>query len=429
MQLLAAVKKKFLHDDLRRSSSLLIAAQGINAAAAFVFWVVCARLFPAAQVGLATAFISFGLLVAAFTHLGLPTTVLRFLPTSKQRGGLFTAAVSLVALSSLVGGILAVFLIGHLAPKLSFVQHSLVLSLMLVAIVVGTALGSLLDGVLASLRKSQYVLSKAVVTNAPRVVLPFVIAALGVRGMVGVYSGMLLLGIAYSLIIIVKKFLERGSLRPHFGELSAHRKFAAANYFGSMFGILPGTLTPLIVLQILGPSQAAFFYMPMQLAVFLGIISSSTCQALLAETAQSDDPAAHRKHVINATKHLYQLLVPAALFLSLAGWVILRIYGAAYAAHGLLPLVILCASSLLVAVNWIGDTWLNIQKKSTAYFLMNALNAAAVVGCVYALAGNGLVGVAWGWLLGQTLSAGVYVLIFGQDHLVTLGVKILRKIA
>jgi O-antigen/teichoic acid export membrane protein len=429
MQLLTAVKSKFLHDDLRRSSSLLIAAQGINAAAAFAFWVVCARLFPASQVGLATAFISFGLLVAAFTHLGLPTTVLRFLPASKQRGGLFSAAVSLVALSSLVGGILAVFLIGHLAPKLSFVQHSLVLSLMLVAIVVGTALGSLLDGVLASLRKSQYVLSKAVLTNVPRVVLPFVIAALGVQGMAGVYSGMLLLGVVYSLVIIVKKFLERGSLKPRFAQLRAHRNFAAANYFGSMFGILPGTLTPLIVLQILGPSQAAFFYMPMQLAVFLGIISSSTCQALLAETAQSDDIALHRKHVLNATKHLYQLLIPAALFLSAAGWVILRIYGAAYAAHGLLPLVILCAASLLVAVNWIGDTWLNIQKKPVAYFLMNALNAVTVVGFVYLLAGNGLVGVAWGWFLGQALSAGAYVLLFGQDHLVALGVKILRKIA
>ena len=274
LRTLAALKHRFLRDDLHRSSTLLIAAQGVNAVSAFAFWLICARLFPASQVGLATAFISFGLLVATFTHVGLPTTVLRFLPTSKQPGGLFSAAVLLVTLSSLAGGGLAIWAISHLAPRLSFVQHSLILSLMLVAIVVGSALGGLLDGALSSLRASQFVFIKALLTNAPRVLLPFAIAALGMRGMVGVYSGILLLGVGYSLAIATRRFYRRGNalggLRPRLTELRAHRNFAAANYLGSMFGILPGTLTPLIVLQILGPTQAAFFYMPMQLAVFFG---------------------------------------------------------------------------------------------------------------------------------------------------------------
>ena len=419
LRTLAALKHRFLRDDLHRSSTLLIAAQGVNAVSAFAFWLICARLFPASQVGLATAFISFGLLVATFTHVGLPTTVLRFLPTSKQPGGLFSAAVLLVTLSSLAGGGLAIWAISHLAPRLSFVQHSLILSLMLVAIVVGSALGGLLDGALSSLRASQFVFIKALLTNAPRVLLPFAIAALGMRGMVGVYSGILLLGVGYSLAIATRRFYRRGNalggLRPRLTELRAHRNFAAANYLGSMFGILPGTLTPLIVLQILGPTQAAFFYMPMQLAVFLGIISSSTCQALLAETAQTDDADAHRRHLLSAAKHLYQLLLPAAIVLCAIGWVILRIYGAAYAAHGFLPLTILCAASLFVAVNWLGDTWLNIQKKSAAYFVMNALNALTVVGSVYLLAGHGLVGVACGWLIGQALSAVIYVVFFVHE--------------
>lgn len=420
MDLLQRLKRHMLHDDLRRSSTLLIGAQAINAGAAFVFWALCARLFPAREVGLATALISYGLLVATFTQLGLPVTVLRFLPASQRRGGLFSAAVLLVGLSSLLGGLLAIFGIHLLAPKLAFVQSSAVLSLMLVAIVVGSALGSLLDGVLASLKKSQYVLGKSLLTNIPRVVLPFAIAVLGVQGMAGVYSGMLLLGAMYSLTVIVRKFMQRGSLRPQFAELIRHRSFAAANYFGSMFGILPGTLTPLIVLQKLGPAQAAFFYMPMQLAVFLGIIASSTCQALLAETAHSDDAAEHRRHVLNAIKHLYRMLVPAVLGLGLVGWVILRVYGQQYAAHGFVPLLILCAASLLVAVNWLGDTWLNIQKKPVAYFLMNACNALTVVGSVFLLAGHGLVGVACGWLTGQALSAAVYVGIFARDYLPAL---------
>jgi O-antigen/teichoic acid export membrane protein len=421
---LLALKHHLLHNDLRRSSTLLIGAQAINAGAAFVFWVLCARLFPAREVGLATAFISYGILAAAFTHLGLPITTLRFLPTSKNRGGLFTASLLAVMLCSSVGGVLALLGVGVLAPKLSFVHSSLVLSLMLVAIVAGTALGNLLDGVLASLKKTQYVLGKAVLTNTPRVVLPLVVLGLGVQGMVGVYAAMLLLGVAYAGVVIVRKFLERGSLRPQFSELVRHRSFALANYFGGMFGVLPSTLTPIIVLNRLGAAEAAFFYMPMQLAVVLGIISSATCQALLAETAQEDDAEKHRLHVLNAMAHLYRLLVPAAIGLALLGWVILRVYGVQYAAHGFYPLLILCAASLLVAVNWLGDTWLNIQKKSVAFFLMNAFNALVVVGSVYLLAGHGLVGVAWGWLIGQVVSAAVYVALFMRDYLPVLAAKL-----
>jgi O-antigen/teichoic acid export membrane protein len=184
-----------------------------------------------------------------------------------------------------------------------------------------------------------------------------------------------------------------------------------------MCGILPGTLTPLIVLDKLGPAEAAFFYIPMQLAVFLGIIASSTCQALLAETARTNSFAAQRRLVLRAAKHLYRLLVPAALGLSLFGWIVLRVYGAAYALHGFLALGVLCLASLLVAVNWLGDTWLNIQKKPVAYFLMNALNALTVVGSVYGLAGHGLLGVAIGWAVGQALSAAVYVAVFARGYL------------
>jgi O-antigen/teichoic acid export membrane protein len=236
------------------------------------------------------------------------------------------------------------------------------------------------------------------------------------QGMVGVYAAMLLLGTGFSLTMIVRRLLRGDSLRPRVRELTRHRNFAAANYFGSMFGILPGTLTPLIVLDKLGPAQAAFFYMPMQLAVFLGIIASSTCQALLAEAGHTDNSAAQRAHMLAAARHLYQLLVPAALGLSLFGWIILRVYGAAYAANGLLPLGLLCLASLLVAANWLGDTWLNIQKKSTAYFLMNACNAVAVAGSVLLLSGHGLLGVACGWLIGQALSAAVYAALFARDY-------------
>lgn len=368
-------------------------------------------------------------MVATFTQLGLPITTLRFLPSTKRRSRLLSAATICIVVASILGGIAGLATIGLLAPKLGFVHHSALLIVMLVMVILGTSLAALTDGVMTSLKKSEYVFSKAILMNIPRVVLPFTIASLGTQGVVGVYAAVTMIGAIYGLSVIKKKWLKSGSMRPDFSELLRHRKFAAANYFGSMFGILPGTLTPLIVLDKLGATQAAFFYMPMQMAVFLGVICSSSCQALLAETAQNDDSAQHVAHAIRATKHLYRMLTPAALLMGVMGWGILRIYGPSYAHQGYLPLIILCAASLLVAANWIGDTWLNIKQRPMAYFLMNACNAIAVVGSVYVLAGHGLVGVATGWLIGQVISAAIYVVLFARDQLLALRLKVLRYTA
>ncbi|HEX7963197.1 MAG TPA: hypothetical protein VF466_01260 [Candidatus Saccharimonadales bacterium] len=425
MGLLQRLKQHVLHDDLRRSSTLLVLSQAVNAAGAFLFWMLCARLFPASQIGLATAFISYGALVAAFTHLGLPVTVLRFLPMSKRRGGLFSAAMLLVTVCSLLGGVIALAAIRLLAPRLVFAQHDAGLALLLVLLVAVGALAGLMDSVLTALKKSGYVLGKTAIVTLPRLLSVFTVAGLGLGGLVGLYTLSLLGGVVFAAVLIARRLKHSGLLSPAFGELYPHRAFAAANYFGSMFGILPGTLVPLIVLAKLGPTQAAFFYMPMQLAVFLGIIASSTCQALLAAVAHDDNPAMYRAYVVKAARHLYRLLIPAALCMVLLGWVVLHLYGAAYAAHGYAPLLILCAASLLVGLNWLGDAWLNIQKRGRAYFLMNAVNALAVVAGVYALAGRGLVGVAAGWLLGQTVSAAIYVALFARSQLaILLGVKI-----
>ena len=83
-------------------------------------------------------------------------------------------------------------------------------------------------------------------------------------------------------------------------------------------------------------------------------------------------------------------------------------------------MIIIIISGLFVGLNWLGDTWLNITKRHKDYFLMNAFNSIAVVGSVYLFSKHGLVAVAFGWLIGQIISAAVYVLIFARNQLLSL---------
>lgn len=406
-----------MQDSLRRNSSLLILSQAINAVGAFFFWVVCAHLFGANIIGLSIAFVSFANLISTFTNLGLPNTIVRFLARTKDKCGLFIAAFYIVFFVSVVGGLLCLIFVKTMLPKLGLIHSSTFLSVTLVLLVTCTALSSLMDGTILAFRKGEYILGKAIIVNVPRMILPFFVVSLGIKGITGVYAIVLIAGISYNLIITNKRLIKLYPLKLNIGEIKKHKAYSISNYFGGMLGVLPGTLVPIIIVSILGSESAAFFYMPMQIAAFLSIISSSTSQALLSESAQTENVVSHKKYFRNAFIHLYRLLIPAILLLCLLGWPLLRIYGAQYAKEGYIPLLILAISSLFVGINWLGDTWLNIQKRSKAYFLMNAFNAFAVIGFILIFASHGLVAVGIGWLLGQVISAAIYFIIFARNQL------------
>lgn len=412
--------RNLMNDAMRRNSMLLILAQLTSAAGLFSFWIINARLFSASNVGLATSFINFGILVAAFTNLGLPNTIIRFLPKSSKPGGLFGASLGLVALSSFIGSLIALKLLPHLAPKLDFVTASIGLEVLLVLLIMTTAVGALLDGTLVSFRKGELVLIKSVITLLPRLILPFLALEAGVRGMTGIYVLTLLLGVGYNLIIIIGRLMPNQSFRPSLGLVSKHKAYATSNYLGGLFGVLPITVVPIIVLNRLGPESAAYFYMPMMIAAMVSLICNAISQALISECSQTDDLEIQRGHFKNALVHQYQLLIPLITVLIAVGWPILSIYGHLYASNGYVPLAIMVLAGLLVGLNWLGDTWLNITKRSRDYFLMNAFNAIAVVSSVYLFSSHGLVAVAVGWLVGQLISAGVYLAIFARSQLLTL---------
>ena len=149
------------------------------------------------------------------------------------------------------------------------------------------------------------------------------------------------------------------------------------------------------------------------------MIPSSTSQALVSEASQTSDESAHKIQFLNAAKHIYQILIPAAILMGAVGWSILSLFGRAYVSNGYGLLIVLCVSTIFVAINWLGDTWLNIKKHSRAYFLMNCFNALVVVGFAYLLAPHGLIGIGLGWLIGQAISAAAYLGIFARSQLLS----------
>jgi O-antigen/teichoic acid export membrane protein len=109
-------------DPLYRNSLALMLNSAIGAFFGLLFWIVAARTMPAKEIGLATAAISAATLIVGLSKLGLDAGLVRYLPESKNKNGLYSTIVMVTLVLALV--LTAVFMLGIniFSPALSFIR-------------------------------------------------------------------------------------------------------------------------------------------------------------------------------------------------------------------------------------------------------------------------------------------------------------------
>jgi len=375
------------------------------AVAGFVFWALVARFYNADEVGLGAATLSTLTLLAMFSHLGLGMGLIRFLPESGARGprlanAVFTAsAVGAVALS-------IVFLVGVplWAPRLGFLREQPLYTLAFISFVVASTLYVVQTYTFIAIRKAKYVLIQAVFVQLSRLALPAVMAIFfGAFGIVA--SG----GIAAALgVVIGFALLARGlpGYRPTgvVDQASVFKlfPFSMANYVADSLLLTPGLILPLVVLGLLGSTEAAYFYM----AWFLGFLltSASTYLALSLFAEGSHDPGALRVLSRNAVLGGVAVATLGALFLLLLGDKLLLTFGREYASEGATLLRIVALAALPAAVVNVYLGALRVTKRTGELMIVAGVVAVTTVALSCALLPlMGLAGAGVGHGLGQGL--------------------------
>jgi O-antigen/teichoic acid export membrane protein len=399
----------FMHDSLRRSSAFLILSSAVGAIFGFGFWLICAHLTSSTQIGYSTTLIAYISLISTVTTLGLSNAVIRFLPNHQNKEEYFGTALAITLASSLVIGSLLIESIKYLSPKLSFAISSPETFGLLLSFLILSSIGSIASSALLAQKDAKNIFIMALWMFPLRIILPFLFPHLKVNGILTIILATTLIGTAYELYVLYKKHYKK--LKIDLSSLSDSYKFTIGNFTGTIFGMLPGTLVPIIVLNRLGPSIAAYFYIAMQFAGLLGIICSSSAQAFLSEASNDKTQKRYMHHFVKGFRNMYSLLVPAALLMAIVGTQLLRLYGYAYYSHGAILLVLLCVASLFIGINWLGDSLLNVQKRPIAYGMMNFINALLVVVVVYEFAHRGLTAVGYSWLVAQATTVIIYILL------------------
>ena len=325
---------------------------------------------------------------------------------ANHRNRLITAGISLVTVGTGAFALGCVVLLPLISRPISFVTHSLPLTVGFVLLTAGAGVNLLTDSVFIAAGKSQYnILVDGVVGGGAKVILLFALAGAGAGagayGVFGAASGGFVAAAVASLFLMIKVM----RWRPEFKNLGQTLKplvnFSGVNYAGSVLNLLPILTVPLIILDRIGASSVAYYFVAYQLATLLYQAVFAVEQSFLSEGAGAD--GLNRAVLRRSIRILIALCIPAFILVVLFGHQLLAAFGPKYASNTGSVLIVLSAAVFPIAASlWFSTVLRLVSNKLGVIVWANAVTDVIVIGLAWVWAPHGLEAVATAWLLGVT---------------------------
>lgn len=386
----------------------------------FAFWLIAARRFAPASVGTASSLISATMLITFLGQLGLNTALVRFLPTARDRNRLITIGLTLVTACSGAIALGYVLLTPIIAPRIDFIERSLLLGLGFVLLTASSGANALTDSIFLAINKANYnAITDGLVGGTTKLIALFALAGAGAYGIFAAATSGYLTAAIVSLAL-----LARVRWRPRFSGSAPVLKpvlaFSGANYVANVLNLLPNLVVPLIVLDRIGAAAAAYYYVAYQLASLLYQTVYAVEGSFLAQG--SHNGTIERSFLIRSIRILMIICIPSFVIMLLIGHDVLLLFGTEYASNADGCFNILIITVLPIAgTNWL-LTVLRLANRLKPIVVSNAIYAIVICGLAWTLAPRGLTAVALAWPIG--VAAGGLVAGFS-----TLSVLSKRKMA
>ncbi len=368
----------------------------------FVFWNLVTRSFSPLEVGIGSSLISVSVLLGFLSDLGLGIGLVRFVPQEGAKANrLVNVVFTVVGTIAVVLALLYLMGIGHWSPMLRFISQDYRLLVWFVVFSLGTALSLVTDQALLAGRSARFVFWKNFVICLLKLPLPvLVLRSYGGYGVFAATGAATWVGIMLSWFCFLPQVYPGYYPRPILvgQEVKKMLPFSAGNYLAELLNRTPALIYPLLVLNVCGAEQSAFFYIAWMLAMVLTVIPTGIAQSLFAEGSY-----APRKLWLLTKKSLALALVlaiPGALLsMFVSGW-FLHLFGPGYLENGLAVVRLLsvavipqCLNALFIAVN-------QVQKRVHLVVSQGAVLAAIALGVgSFLLKRMGLTGIGLGYLV------------------------------
>ena len=366
----------------------------------FLFWVVVARFYTEAEVGYSSAIISAGSLVATLSMLGFNFSLIRFLPQAEKPQELINTCFTLSGLISLA--IAGIFLatVDFWSPGLAFVKGDAIFSATFVILTLILALSALASTPFIAKRRARFVLLQCSIHSFVRIPLPILLVlffhSFGIVASWGIAFG---ISLAACLFLFLPR-LQNGYKPVPTLKLDLIKgmwQYAGGNYLAQIFTAAPSMVLPIIVINLGGPQQNAFFYIAWMIASLLLAIPNGISLSLFAEGSHFNDKL--RENVAKSLRFTFLLLVPAVIFLILVGKWLLLAFGESYSANALYLLWMLVISSLPLAINSIYTSVLRVTDRIRELVVIWGFIAIVVLVVSHVVIPEiGIIGIGYAWL-------------------------------
>lgn len=407
MQKIKSIVLSLKRDHLYRNAFYVIASTAVLAGFGFVFWIFAARLFKPESVGIATTLISVATLIGSFTQLGLNVSLIRYLPKSDNKSGIINSAYIIALIASIIAAVIFILKVNIFSPELTFLKDNPIYIISFIILMAGLSLNSLLESTYIAFRASGNILFKNTITSVLKLLFLFVFFAFGAYGIFSSYAGAVLIASILSFLILIYKHDYKPAFKINMGIVKKLAKFSLGNYISGFLYQAPQLILPLIILNHLHARVAAYYYIDTMILNLLIVIPSATSQTLLSEGAH--DESLLKNHLFKAMKITAILLIPSVVVMFLLGGFVLRAFGAGYEKEAFNFLQILTLSSIPMSVVLFTNSIFRINHRTWFLILLNLIGCALILFGAEFFISYGLVGVGVGWLMGQSLSALVFL--------------------
>lgn len=397
---------------LVRNGYSLIASTGMTSVLGLVYWVLAARLYTVAEIGLNSALISTMMAIGAIAQLNLSSVLTRFLPGIER-----SSAQRLIAGAYVAGMVAALFScalflwgVHAWAPSLRSLATDSWLAVWFTAATMIWTVFSVQDGALAGLRRAIWVPIENTLFALAKIALLVLLADSRWRVWGPFASWTLPLLVA---VLPVNFLIFRRLLPPREAAAAPERpamdmrwviRYSAADFLGTLFLMAAIGLAPILVVERVGAEGNAVYYLTWTIAYSLYLVSKSMGISLVAEGAA--DPWRSKALAVGALAHTMGLLVIAVAVIVAGAPLLLQLFGPSYAADGTTLLRILCLSALPFGITSMFLGLARVEGRMTAVVLVQAIMALLVLALSVPLLDMlGTLGIGFAWLFAQTAIA------------------------
>ncbi len=390
-------------DSLVRNSLYLLFSTGLRAVFSLVFWIIAARSFSTAETGAASSLLSATAFIALLALLGLDTSFIRYLPGAKNRDSLITGGLTVAMICGLVLAALYVLAVPTIAPHLEFIDRSLPLAIGVIVVTSTASVNGLTDSIFIGSHKSGYIaLTDGAIAGVVKIGALLFFVGSGAFGLYTASSAGLVATTLASIVLIATPLGWRPRFRDSLNALRPLARFSGANYATELLAIIPQTVLPIIMLDRLGPSDAAYYFVAYQVAGLTYATIFAVQSTMLAEGGRTHTNL--RSLVRRSTRLILMVSLPVVLVVALGSHWILLVFGAKYSAHGTPALLVLMVTTLPMAAYSIIYSVIRLVGRLRVLVTSSVLFAGALCGLAWLLAPRGLVAATAAWPLSIALA-------------------------